>query len=98
MTTSCAARESRPKETVSKAINRLEKIGLIRVYNDKGTRRYLLRDPKLAVQRLYELKEISIDEVEEANDLLEKVSLPLIEVKATVVQMPAKKAAQGSKP
>jgi hypothetical protein len=39
------------KGTVSKAVNRLEKIGLVRVFNDRGTRRYLLRDPRLAVER-----------------------------------------------
>jgi DNA-binding MarR family transcriptional regulator len=33
------------KGTVTKAIHRLEKIGLIRSHNDGGTRRYLLRDP-----------------------------------------------------
>lgn len=60
------------KGTASKAINRLEKIGLIRVHNDGGTRRYLLRDPRLAVERLFELKEISRDQLEEANDLLGK--------------------------
>jgi DNA-binding MarR family transcriptional regulator len=84
------------KGTVSKAINRLEKIGLIRVYNDGGTRRYLLRDPRLAVARLFELKEISHDELEEANDLLEKIDLPLIEPKPVVLPMPVKKLAQGS--
>ena len=30
-------------------MNRLVKIGLIRIFNDRGTRRYLLRDPRLAV-------------------------------------------------
>lgn len=84
------------KGTVSKAINRLEKIGLIRVHNDAGTRRYLLRDPRLAVQRLFELKEITRDELEEANDLLEKLNLPLIEPKPVLVPMSLKKAAQGS--
>jgi len=83
------------KGTVSKAINRLEKIGLIRVFNDGGTRRYLLRDPKLAVERLFELKEITRDELEDANDLLEKIGLPLIEPKPVVVPMPAKQTAQG---
>ncbi len=67
----------------------MEKIGLVRVYNDRGTRRYLLRDPKLAVERLYSLGEITLDEVEDANDILEKVHLPLITPKA-----PAKKSAQ----
>lgn len=84
------------KGTVSKAINRLEKIGLIRVYNDAGTRRYLLRDPRLAVEQLFALKEITSDELEDANDLLEKMGLPLIEPKPIVVPMPVKKAAQGS--
>jgi len=83
------------KGTVSKAINRLEKIGLVRVHNDGGTRRYLLRDPRLALARLFELKEISRDELEDANDLLEKINLPLIEPKPVVVPMPVKKTAQG---
>ncbi len=73
------------KGTVSKAINRLEKIGLLRVHNDGGMRRYLLRDPRLALERLFELNEISRDDLEEANDLLERLELPLIEPKATVV-------------
>lgn len=84
------------KGTISKAINRLEKVGLIRVYNDKGTRRYLLRDPLLAVERLFELKEISRDELEEANDLLETLKLPLIEPKTKPVVVPIKKASQGT--
>lgn len=83
------------KGTVSKAINRLEKIGLIRVRNDAGTRRYLLRDPRLAAERLFELNEISRDELEDANDLLEKIGLPLIEPKPVVLAMPVKKTAQG---
>lgn len=91
-----ARRGRETKGTVSKAINRLEKIGLIRVHNDGGTRRYLLRDPRLAVERLFELKEISLDELEDSNDLLEKMGLPLIEPKPTVVAFPVKKAAQGS--
>ena len=89
------------KGTVSKAIHRLEKIGLIKVYNDHGTRRYLLRDPRFAVERLFELNEISLDELEDANDLLERVGLPLIEPKPAakkpvVVPMPARKTAQGN--
>lgn len=84
------------KGTVSKAVNRLEKIGLIRVHNDGGTRRYLLRDPRLAVERLFELNEISRDELEDANALLERMELPLIEPKPTVVPLPVKKTAQGS--
>ncbi len=84
------------KGTVSKAINRLGKIGLIRVHNDGGTRRYLLRDPRLAVERLFELNEISRDELEDANDLLERMELPLIEPKPVVVPLPIKKTAPGS--
>ena len=86
------------KGTVSKAIHRLEKIGLVRVHNDRGTRRYLLRDPRLAVERLYQLGEITRDELEDANDLLETLELPLIEPqsKPVVVPLPPKKAAQGT--
>ena len=85
------------KGTVSKAINRLEKIGLVRVFNDSGTRRYLLRDPRLAVERLYELNEINHDELEDANDLLDNMDLPLIESKPAVIPLPVKKTARGSK-
>jgi DNA-binding MarR family transcriptional regulator len=85
------------KGTVSKAINRLEKIGLIRVFNDSGTRRYLLRDPRLALERLFELNEISRDELEDANDLLERMGLPLIEPKRAAIPLPIKNIAQGSK-
>jgi DNA-binding MarR family transcriptional regulator len=81
------------KGTVSKAVHRLEKIGLIRVFNDRGTRRYLLRDPRLAIERLHELKEISRDELEDANDLLEKINRPVIEPKPAIVSMPIKKMA-----
>jgi Helix-turn-helix domain len=79
------------KGTISKAIHRLEKIGLLRVFNDGGTRRYLLRDPRLAVQRLFELQEITPDELEDANDLLETMKLPLIETKPVPVSVPLKK-------
>jgi len=84
------------KGTISKAINRLQKIGLLSVYNDGGTRRYLLRDPRLAIKRLFELKEITLDELEDPNDLLEKMHLPLIEAKPVVVPMPLKKAAKAA--
>ena len=88
------------KGTVSKSIHRLEKIGLLKVHNDHGTRRYLLRDPRLALERLYELNEINLDELEDANDLLERMELPLIEPKPAkkpvVVPMVAKKPAQGA--
>ena len=83
------------KGTISKALKRLEHIGLIRSYNDAGTRRYLLRDPRLAVERLYELGTITRDELEEANDLLEKLGLTLIQPKPRIVAIP-KKAAKGA--
>ena len=87
------------KGTVSKAINRLERIGLIKVFNDKGTRRYLLRDPKFAIARLFDLREITEDEVEDANDLLEKIGLDLITLKprGNVIKMTPKKTAQGGR-
>ena len=84
------------KGTVSKAMNRLEKIGLIRIYNDGGTRRYLIRDPRLAVAQLYQLGEITLDELEDANDLLEKVGLQIIESNPKLITLPVK-TAQGSK-
>ena len=84
--------------TVSKAVNRLERIGLIKVFNDKGTRRYLLRDPKLAISRLFELNEITVDDVEDANDVLERTELDLIAIapRGNVIKMTPKKLAQGS--
>ena len=83
------------KGTVTKAIHRLEKIGLIRTHNDSGTRRYLLRDPRLAVERLYELNEITHDELEDANDLLAKIRRPVIDPKPKpkAVPVPIKKTA-----
>lgn len=81
------------KGTVTKAIHRLEKIGLIRTYNDRGTRRYLLRDPRLAVERLFELGEIADYELEEANDLLYKIGRPLIEAKPKSAPIPIKRTA-----
>jgi DNA-binding MarR family transcriptional regulator len=85
------------KGTVSKAINRLEKIGLIRTHHDRGTRRYLLRSPIFAVEKLFELKEINRDELEDANDLLDRMGLPIIVPKPTVVTMPIKKVAAVNK-
>jgi predicted transcriptional regulator len=84
------------KGTISKAINRLVKIGLIASHNDSGTRRYLLRDPRLALERLYEMGEVTIDQLEEANDLLEHIGRPVIAPKPIVLKMP-KKTAQGGK-
>jgi len=59
-----------------------------------------VRDPRLAVERLYELNEINLDELEDANDLLERMDLPLIEPKPAkkpvAVPMVAKKPAQGA--
>lgn len=81
------------KGTVSKAINRLEKIRLIRVHNDGGTRRYLLCDPSLAIEQLFALNEITRDELEDTNDLLDKISRPLIQPKPTVLPMPVKRTA-----
>jgi hypothetical protein len=83
------------KGTVSKSIHRLEKIGLIRSHNDRGTRRYLLRDPRLAVAKLYELNEMTKGELEDANDLLEIMKLPLIELKPKIVASKAAKKATG---
>lgn len=81
------------KGTVSKAIKRLIHIGLIRSHRDRGTWRYLLCDPALAVARLHELGEIDRDEVEEANDLLERIGRPLIDPKLKIATIPVKKTA-----
>jgi len=66
------------KGTISKAVRRLERIGLIKVHNDSGTRRYLLRDPRLAVEKLFLLGELDFHGLEEANDLLEAVKQEII--------------------
>ncbi len=81
------------KGTVSKAIKHLIHVGLVRSHRDRGTWRYLLCDPALAVARLFELGEIDHDDVEEANDLLERVKRPLIEPKPRAVPVPIKKTA-----
>jgi hypothetical protein len=59
------------KGAVSKAIKGLELKGFIKTYNDVGTRRYLIRDPRLAMSRLRELKQMSDDDFDDANYLLE---------------------------
>ena len=81
------------KGTVSKAIKRLIHVGLIRSHRDRSAWRYLLCDPALAVARLYELGEIDHDELEEANDLLERIGRPVIERKPRAVPVPIKKTA-----
>lgn len=81
------------KGTISKAIKRLVQIGLIRSHRDRSTWRYLLCDPALAVTRLYELGEIDRDELEDANDLLERIGRPVIEPKSKSVPLPIKKSA-----
>lgn len=67
------------KGTISKAVRSLEKWGFITTRNDGGTRRYLIRDPRLAAQRMTELGDMSVDELEELNDLLEQLGQPIIE-------------------
>lgn len=69
----------RSRGTISKAIRGLERKGFTRSHNDAGTRRYLLRDPRLAAQRLCELGEISEDELDDINDLLDALKLPVVE-------------------
>jgi hypothetical protein len=59
------------KGAVSKAVKGLERKGFIKSHNDVGTRRYLIRDPKLAMQRLRELSMMSSDDFDDANELLE---------------------------
>jgi hypothetical protein len=59
------------KGAVSKAVKGLELKGFIRSCNDLGTRRYLIRDPKLAMLKLREMKQMSDDEFDDANYLLE---------------------------
>jgi hypothetical protein len=59
------------KGAVSKAIKGLELKGFIKSCNDIGTRRYLIRDPKLAMSRLREMNLMSTDDFDDANYLLE---------------------------
>lgn len=66
------------KGAVSKAIKGLELKGFIRSCNDVGTRRYLIRDAKLAMSRLREMNLMSADEFEDANYLLEALNQPKV--------------------
>jgi hypothetical protein len=68
----------RSKGTVSKAIRCLEANGFIRSHTDEGTRRYLIRDVRFAASRLNEKGIMSVDELEEINDLRERFGHPLI--------------------
>jgi DNA-binding MarR family transcriptional regulator len=77
------------KGAVSKAIKGLESKGFIKSYNDLGTRRYLIRDPRLAMQRLRELNVMSRDDFEDANELLDAL-------KQTKVEDPSKLLQQNS--
>lgn len=65
------------KGAVSKAIKGLELKGLIKSHNDLGTRRYLIRDPRLAVSRLREMDVMSAQEFDDANYLLDVLKQPL---------------------
>jgi hypothetical protein len=47
----------------------------------------------LAVERLFELSEITRDELEDANDLLAKIRRPIIEPKPRAITVPIKKTA-----
>ena len=67
------------KGTISKAIRGLEKKGFIRSHNDRGVRRYLLRDPRLAAQSLCDQGTITEDELDEVNDLLAVLKQPLLQ-------------------
>src|SRR5450631_1260048 len=66
------------KGAVSKAVKGLELKGFIRSCNDLGTRRYLIRDPRLAMSKLREMKKMSDDEFDDANYLLEVLKQSLV--------------------
>lgn len=66
------------KGAVSKAIKGLELKGFIKSCNDVGTRRYLLRDARLAMLRLREMKLMSADDFDDANYLLEVLKQPKV--------------------
>jgi DNA-binding MarR family transcriptional regulator len=66
------------KGAVSKAIKGLELKGFIRSCNDVGTRRYLIRDTRLAMLRLREKDIMSSEDFEDANYLLEALKQPTV--------------------
>jgi hypothetical protein len=66
------------KGAVSKAVKGLELKGFIRSCNDVGTRRYLIRDPRLAMLRLRELDVMSPADFDDANYLLEVLKQPTV--------------------
>ena len=66
------------KGAVSKAIKGLELKGFIRSCNDVGTRRYLIRDTRLAMLRLREKDIMSSEDFEDANYLLEALKQPSV--------------------
>ena len=84
------------KGTISKAIHGLERKGFIRSYNDRGVRRYLIRDPRLAAETLCTRGDLTPDDLDVVNDLLEQLRQPLVPLpkkKAKVVAMPSRKRA-----
>ena len=76
------------KGAVSKAIKGLERKGFIRSHNDIGTRRYLIRDPKLAMQKLRELNLMSTDEFDDANALLDVLKQQTVTDPLKMAQQP----------
>jgi hypothetical protein len=56
----------------------LELKGFIKSCNDVGTRRYLIRDARLAMLRLRELGVMSSDDFEDANGLLDALKQPTV--------------------
>lgn len=72
------------KGAVSKAIKGLLLKEFIRTHNDDGIRRYLIRDPRMAMAKLREMGEMTAEDFGDANYLLEQLKqLPVKEPKRT---------------
>jgi DNA-binding transcriptional regulator GbsR (MarR family) len=67
------------KGTVSKAIKGLLLKEFIRTHNDDGIRRYLIRDPRLAMAKLRALGQMTAEDFENANYLLEQLKQPRVQ-------------------
>jgi hypothetical protein len=81
------------KGAVSKAIKGLLLKEFIRTHNDDGIRRYLIRDPRMAMAKLREMGEMTAQDFEDANYLLEQLKQELVKEpkRARLKKTPASK-------
>jgi len=65
----------------------------IRTHNDDGIRRYLIRDPRMAMAKLREMGEMTAQDFEDANYLLEQLKQELVKEpkRARLKKTPASK-------